>query len=111
VDRDRLIGMLSAMTDDEFRQLAAEARPPEPTDPVSARQSIAHKAGQLWNVARDENGPIGSMAVATAARATQAPPPVESSQFVPPQDTGYIGSDTLRRTPFTPPVEPPTHNR
>jgi hypothetical protein len=60
---------LAGLPDEDWRALAARVRPPEPTDPVSARASIAHKAGQLLNVARDENGALGSFAASVQARA------------------------------------------
>jgi hypothetical protein len=75
VDRDRLISALSAMTDDEFRQLTAEARPPTPTDRATSVASIGAKAAQLLNVERDHNGAVGGWAAAAAARGPAWQPP------------------------------------
>jgi hypothetical protein len=90
MDRERIVGLLAAMTDDEFRQLAAEARPPTPTDPASARASIAAKAQAMWDTPRDHNGPTGpgSFAAAAAARGPARQPPPELTpqpQPAPPQ--------------------------
>jgi hypothetical protein len=68
---------LAGLSDEDWRALSARVRPPMPTDPVTARASIAHKAGQLLAVERDENGPVGSFSAAVAARAPQQSPQPE----------------------------------
>jgi hypothetical protein len=87
VERDRVIGYLAAMTDDEYAALSAEARPPEPTNPVTARASIAAKAGQLLNLPRDENGAVGAWAATVAARAPRPTPQPE-----PPTQQGFTAN-------------------
>ncbi|HME16656.1 MAG TPA: hypothetical protein VKG83_14645 [Mycobacterium sp.] len=102
---------LAGLSDEDWRALSARVRPP--TDPASARASLAQKANAMWETPRDRNGVVGSMAAATAARQPhpQSQPPVETQQFQPPPDTGYTGSDTLRRTPFVTPITTPTEIR
>jgi hypothetical protein len=60
------------MSEDQWRLFVAQTRPP--SDPATARASIAAKAGQLLNVERDHNGPVGSWAAAVAARAQPQQP-------------------------------------
>lgn len=81
-NRDRLVGMLSAMTDEEFRQVAAEAR-----GPASVRQSLSAKASQLAAITeqcRDGNGYTAGIADAAAARGPAWQPPPEPPQPQPP---------------------------
>jgi hypothetical protein len=115
VERDRVIGYLAAMTDDEYAAVQAEARghpaapaPIKPGDTASVRRSIAAAARAMWETPRDHNGPTaaGSFASAVAARQPEPhpQPTVDTPRFQPPPDTGYTGSDSLRRTPFVTPV-------
>jgi hypothetical protein len=92
MDRDRAVGYVAAMTDDEYRQFTAEARPPTPTDPVSARASIAAKTGQLLNVVRDENGAVGAWSAVVNAAAARQPAPQPAPQPEPPAQQGFTAN-------------------
>lgn len=101
-----------SLSDEEWNLFSAQVRPP--SDPASARRSIAGKAQQLWDVPKDRNGAVGSMAAAVAARQPEPRPQpnADPQQFQPPPNTGYTGSDSLRRTPFvTPATTTTTHIR
>jgi hypothetical protein len=86
MDRDRVIGYLAALTDDEYAAVQAESRtqpappaPIRPGDTAGVRRSLAAAAQAMWETPRDHNGPTagGSFAAAAAARATQAAPQPE----------------------------------
>jgi hypothetical protein len=64
------------MDEDSWRMFVAQTRPP--SDPASARASIAAKTDQLLSVPRDENGAVGSFAAAAAARGPAWQPPPSS---------------------------------
>jgi hypothetical protein len=76
---------LASMNDGDWRALVARVRPPEPTDPVSARQSIGAKAGQLWQVTQQvgADGYTAGLADAAAARqpTPQPQPPAAPTGF------------------------------
>jgi hypothetical protein len=75
VDRDRVVGYLAAMTDDEFRAVQAEAR--ESNLPLVRRSSFAEKCGQLADITArctDGNGYTAGIADAAAARDNPQPP-------------------------------------
>jgi len=81
VDRDRVMGYVAAMTDDESRAFWAEARGNPLTREQSLQRSLASKTAQLQAVPRDANGALGSMqAVADAINARMGNP-----QPAPPQ--------------------------
>jgi hypothetical protein len=110
VDRDRVIGYLAALTDQEYAALQSEARPPAPIAPgdtAAVRKSLAAKSAQLLAVERDANGTIGGWSATVAAR-QPAPQPEPVAPQVWPPASGYTGSSSLRRTPFvTPPATAP----
>jgi len=79
---------LAGLSNEDWRALSARVRPPEPVDPVSSRQSVAAKAGQLWAVTQqcDENGYQG-IAAAAAAKARPVP-----AQPEPPAPQGFAAN-------------------
>jgi hypothetical protein len=64
---------LASLSDGDWRALSARVRPP--TDPASARASIATKAQQMWETPRDHNGPTGPGSFAAAAQSRAPKPP------------------------------------
>lgn len=103
-----------SLSPEEWNMFAAQVRPPEPVDPATSRASIKAKSSQLWAVTQqctDGNGYTAGMSDAAAARARPAPAPQPPPAVVEvPRRGGYIGSDSLRRTPFTPPATPTTND-
>jgi hypothetical protein len=72
---------LAGLSNEDWSALASRVRPPEPTDPVTARASVARKAADLLNnVERDHNGPVGGWAAAVAARAPQPQQPEQPTR-------------------------------
>jgi hypothetical protein len=83
VERDRIVGYLAALADDEYAALSAEARthpatpaPIRPGDTASVRRSVAAKSADLLSIPKDRNGPTGPGGFA-AAVAARAPKPTQ----------------------------------
>jgi hypothetical protein len=73
-----VVGYVAAMIDQEASAQWAEARthpaapaPITPGDTGAVRRSLAAAAAAMLATAKDHNGVIGSMAAATAARASK----------------------------------------
>jgi hypothetical protein len=94
VERDRVVGYVAAMTDDEARTLWAEGRGNPLTHEQSRRAALAAKAAQLQAIPRDANGALGSMqAAADAINARLGnPQPARPQQPEPVQQMGFTAN-------------------
>lgn len=93
MERDRVIGYLAAMTDDEYAAVTAEARssaPIRPGDTAAVRRSIAAAAQAMLQTPRDHNGPTAAGSFAAAVAARQPAPQPQPEQ--PPTPQGYAAN-------------------
>jgi hypothetical protein len=107
VDRDRVVGYLAALTDDEFQTLSTESRalPPDPVGRARAeaerrRTGLAEKTQQLQSLPRDDGyvqpitlpPTLTEYAAAEAERqAAAAAEPQQPQGFLPNRGQGQSG--------------------